>query len=45
MLPTVFTRGAKETAAIWDLELKDHDDILAWCSQPANTGAPEGRIT
>jgi len=34
---STFTSGAKETAAIWDLELKDRDDILAWCSRLARS--------
>ena len=26
-----FTRGAKEKAHEWNLELKDHDAIVNWC--------------
>ena len=33
-----FTRGARAKATAWDLELKDADAILDWCSEA-------GRVT
>ena len=38
---SAFTRGAKQTAAIWNLELREHQDILAWCSRLATSNEPE----
>ncbi len=26
-----FTRGAREKATLWNLSLRDHDDVIAWC--------------
>lgn len=37
-----FTRGAKEKATQWNMELKDHDAILSWCQNLTGVAISEG---